>query len=540
MPTFNLIDEEWIPCLMSDGRQRDLSLREALASAHEVRELFDASPLVTAALHRLLLTALLRSLAPRSLSDWTPLWHARRWDEQTVGDYLAQWRHRFDLFDAERPFYQQAGFTTKRATPLKRLGWEFAAGNNATLFDHSVDAVRPEVLAATAARWLVATQSFAASAGKSETLHTKDSPWTRGAVILAQGDNLFETLALNLLSLLKPDFPSFEDDKPAWEEKTPWEAAHDLTPKGLLEYLTWQSRSVRLLPLENGRVRECYFAQGRGLRDSLRNDPMFAYRRDEKLGLIVWQFNEDKAVWRDSHALLNVSTKAPFQLPQATHHIATLARQRVVDRHRLFQLQVMGQALEPGKPTIRFWRNERLPLRVEYLNEPLLLEQLKHALQLAEDTAQVINQAVWRLAKLMLAPNSEATDGSKPSAQTRQPDKKDVQNVVKNFGAAAFYWSRLEPPFKQLLLDLPEDESADEDGEVEYGGREMRRWARTLRDTATEAFRVATRSLDISSRSLKAAATAERLFRSKLRTTLADYLQAETNEPAPETGGTAI
>src|SRR2546428_323752 len=236
-PQFNLIDEPWIPCLMLDGKQRDLTLCEALISAHEVKEVFDPSPLVTAGIYRLLLAIVQRCFPMKGLAEWKTLWAEERLNEQTLTGYLKKWHERFDLFHPDRPFYQQAAITAKKTTPLKRLGWEFAAGNNATLFDHSLDEDRPPIEPAIATRWIIATQCFAASAGRGESgqLHTKDSPLTRGAGILLQGNDLFETLTLNLLNLHKPDFPNFNDDQPVWESNEVWQPEHNQTPNGKLE-----------------------------------------------------------------------------------------------------------------------------------------------------------------------------------------------------------------------------------------------------------------------------------------------------------------
>lgn len=516
-PRFNLVDEPWIPCLMLDGSQRDLSLGDALISAHEVREIFDPSPLVTAGVYRLLLAVEHRCFPATYLVEWKILWTAGKFDKEKTDEYLKQWHERFDLFNQEHPFYQQAGFTAKKTTPLKRLGWEFAAGNNATLFDHSLDEDRPPIEPAMAARWIIATQCFAASAGKSETLHTKDSPMTRGAVILLQGNNLFETLALNLLNLYKPDFPDFNDDAPVWERKECWQPGHNQKPNGKHEYLSWQSRSIRLLPESDGRVCECYFAQGRALADDWRNEPLFAYRRDEKLGLIVWPFNEARAVWRDSHALFNLSGDAPFQIPQGLRHLAALANEGFLDAHRMYQLQILGQSLESGQPTIHFWRQERLPVKIEYLNRTELLENLRQALNLGEEAARKVQQSLWALARLLIAPASD-------SKAARQPDKKDVGNIVDSFGALPHYWSQLESPFKRLLLDLPQDERVDEWGDVYYGEKELPSWARMLQETALQSFRIASRSLDNSTRALKAVAIVEPQLRAKLRETLSAYL----------------
>ncbi len=55
--------------------------------------------------------------------------------------YLERYRERFDFFHPEHPFYQVADFDVPadKLAPVTRLIAEAASGNNATLFDHSVD-----------------------------------------------------------------------------------------------------------------------------------------------------------------------------------------------------------------------------------------------------------------------------------------------------------------------------------------------------------------------------------------------------------------
>src|SRR5712692_7117527 len=107
MPSFNLVDQPWIPCLLPDERKpQDLSLRDTLTRAHEVREVLASSPLVTMALHRLLLAVLHRNFGPRDFNVWKSLWAGGRWDGKVVTEYFAQWHSRFYLFNNGRPFYQ--------------------------------------------------------------------------------------------------------------------------------------------------------------------------------------------------------------------------------------------------------------------------------------------------------------------------------------------------------------------------------------------------------------------------------------------------
>jgi CRISPR system Cascade subunit CasA len=103
----------------------------------------DSSPLVTAALHRLLLAILHRCFGPATPEDWAVLWRGRDkgFPMDRIRSYLLAWRHRFDLFDEARPFYQTAKLRSqKRKAPASKLLPELASGNNATLFDHTCDA----------------------------------------------------------------------------------------------------------------------------------------------------------------------------------------------------------------------------------------------------------------------------------------------------------------------------------------------------------------------------------------------------------------
>lgn len=517
MYSFNLIDKPWIPCIMTDGSQQELNLKETLTRAHEIQEIFAQSPIVTVALHRLLLALVYRNFPFENLDEWEKHWKKQNFCQETIRDYFDKWHDRFDLFHSEWPFYQRARFVTKKATPIKRLGWEFASGNNATLFDHSWDEDQTTVSPALAAQWVLATQAFAASAGKSETLHTKDSPWTRGAIVLMQGDSLFQTLALNLLHFHKLTFQTFED-LPIWEKTQAWQPELNVTPKGILDLLTWQSRSIYLLP--STQIKECYFAQGCSLNDDWSKEPMYSYRKDEKIGLIVWQFQEDKAIWRDCHTLFNFSQTAKYEIPKAIRNIATLIGQDSLDNKRLYKLQLLGQCLQSGQPTVKFWRQERLPIPATYLqeNNKELLDKLEEAIKLAETIGWKINLHLNKLAQLLIASNSDQKEG-------RKPDSKDVNNLVAHFGGTTQYWAQLEPFFKILLVNLPEDKEFDEHQDITYGTKELKQWAEELKKAVVSSFLSVTNSLDTSSRALKAVAKAEEAFLKDINIALSPYLK---------------
>ena len=129
MPTFNLVDQAWIPCdLLSDGRRRELGLRDVLAGARDIREISVPSPLVVVALHRLLLAILHRNFGPENLELWRDIWERGTFEVDRVDAYLERWRRRFELFDSERPFYQVPRMDGAREHPVASLRMKWPPG----------------------------------------------------------------------------------------------------------------------------------------------------------------------------------------------------------------------------------------------------------------------------------------------------------------------------------------------------------------------------------------------------------------------------
>ena len=160
--TFNLIREPWIRCVDLDGQVRVVGLADALASAHKLAEITDESPLVIAALHRLLLAILHRNLGPPDTETWGNLWKQDRFPSELLEAYWTTWESRFNLFDDIYPFYQSASISVNdepRTTAI--LEFHRSSGGNATLADHTTDDRSPVMSPAEAARALITHQTFA-------------------------------------------------------------------------------------------------------------------------------------------------------------------------------------------------------------------------------------------------------------------------------------------------------------------------------------------------------------------------------------------
>jgi len=260
---------------------------------------------------------------------------------------------------------------------------------------------------------------------------------------------------------------------------------------------------------------------------------MMAYRRDEEAGLIRWALNEKRSIWRDCHTLVDVSPNAPFQLPRVLGRLEQLLRDGFFDRRQRYRLSVLGQRLKSGQPTIEFWRHERLPLPLAYLQDAGLRDLLRQAIAAAEDVGQVFRKYAIRapdkdkpmkspmavLAEILLASESDMAHG-------RDPDGNDVQKLIDGLAVEQAYWAQFEPLFGQFMERLASVPNQEREAELSA-------WAHVVRNAAFAAFDGATHCMDSSARTLKAVAKATRTFNYTLRLLLTPYqIEEETYEPA--------
>jgi CRISPR system Cascade subunit CasA len=500
--SFNLIDEPWIPCIDLQGNSAERGIRDTLASAHELKEVYDESPLVTISIYRLLLAILHRVFGPDSADMWLAFWEQGAWDAIQLDDYLDAWYERFDLFhpDPVYRFYQAEPDETYK--PRSVIHLIHSQGNNPTLFTHDTDEMVLGYTPAEVARALLASQSCYLGGLLRPGKSSPGSPCARGINFLSQGRNLFETLVLNWFPY--PDegvFHNQVDDKPAWEMDDPFNAnrqalkvrvKEEVLPLGYLDFLTWQNCRLWLsLPGEDGLVREVRIGLGNlKLHWSVTN-PLYHYRRAQTRdpsGLKFLRFSEGRALWRDSAALLQHRAPDDYQPPYAVTWLANLLIGMGMELpHQGYA--AYGMSTDQAK--VFFYRHEQMPLPSDYLEENRL-EDLVFALQAAENTARKTRGAAMRLAELVLSETADQKEG-------RKPDSKDMTALVEHWGVMRDYWGALEPAFWELVTVLP--------GHTEQA---LTGWEETLKHTAWETLRRAEALAGDDTKALKAAAVASR------------------------------
>jgi CRISPR system Cascade subunit CasA len=433
---FNLIDEAWIPCLMLETNEtKDLSLFEALSEAHKIKEIVHNSPLVVVSLHRLLLAILHRNFGPKSFDEWKQFWQKGSWDTEKLGDYFEKNKDRFNLFDEERPFYQYPEITKKGGKeadilPIEALMQESATGNNATLFDHSFEAEPKSCSYAEAARYLITRHSFSFAGGVSFPFNFSNGMLVSGFSVLATGRNLFETLALNLVIYHRDKpIPIQDDDEditdvPFWEREELVQATEKdkdgTIPLGYLDYLTWQSRRIKLIKdEETEQVKYCQLQQNFKLKEPTPIfDPFKVYVKGES-GFYPLNLREDKSFWRSSHTILQQATSIDNRSSLFSHlkKVQSMIANGEIEGLKNHAFSIFGVIND--KANVKSWTHEKLPIPLVYMNDNELLNDLETAINFAEEMSGVLKFAMKILAD-------------------------ELESDANSFPAMSLYWASLE------------------------------------------------------------------------------------------------
>jgi CRISPR system Cascade subunit CasA len=503
--SFDLTSRPWLPCERLDGGVVELSTRDALADAHRLRGLADPSPLVMAALHRHLLAVLHRVVAgPRTMKEWATMAGAGSFEVGLVDAYLGSVRERMDLFHPTHPFAQTAGLIEQfPSDPIDMLTLERSSwGVARALFQHRAPDYRAAMTPGAAARALLAHHAFATGGlvkKPNEPTAATAAPLVRAAVVVLRGDTLFKTLVANLLrydptqALPIAGDPS---DLPSWEQaplprQLRMAQEPRRLPRGWLDLLTWTSRRIQLVR-EGAEVTGYVRAVGQGLSEDAPQDPMVAYRRDEKRGFVSLGLNPDRAFWRNANAFFEAGREgAGFARPKAIDQAIRREAEQVLGTGATYSLELYGLSAFQSKVDVV--RAERVSAAVRFFDDDDARDVVKRALERAEKAVEALKTALRSYARHMLSQGSRAPEG------------KDIGAFVTYLGAEPAVWSALGVAFDVFLRGLG--------GGVEIA---LASFVEETLLVVNQAFARAVASADGTARSLKARALAERSLREGL------------------------
>jgi CRISPR system Cascade subunit CasA len=486
-PSFNLIDEVWIPVRTLDGKSLNVGLKEALTQPHQFSNIDTTHPTQALAILRLLLAVAHRAVGPGRLEDRAAL--VDEWPADAIDRYLQQWRPRFFLHHQSTPFMQVAALrevAELRPRPWTVLAVERASGNNRTLFDHTVDEQLEPIDDPELLRQFLAHLQFAPG-GLVKALRTSAS---RGAACgllctATLGRNLQHTIALNLL----PQSPYEHGlDQAAWEHSAPeldaLRSGATVVPAGPAQRYTFMSRAVLLGTEEGSRRHIARYAEGLVMAASPTADPMAALRLTGK-GPVPVLLREDRSFWRDLQAM----TAAEGNQPPATVKTALAIRLETGHSEPL-TLLAGGFLPDQAKPVM--WRLEERRVPPALLTIGGATARLIPALRAAEAVGRALDSAIRLLAEAWKQGDGE-----------RLPDKASVNALAKQLNGLPRFWQHLEPEFWRFIDRL--GKGGDPDAALST-------WSRALQDAARRTWRASTAQLGASARAQAAAARADHAF----------------------------
>lgn len=280
---FNLLDEPWIRVIQPDCSVKEVSLTDALVNAHTYCDLRGELATQDIAVLRLLL-AVLHTVFERVDADgnpsplkspgdiltrWKTLWNLGHFPAEPIQTYLNGQHEKFWLFHPERPFWQIPVATKGTLYGAKKLNGTISESENKIrLFSMLSGGEKDELSYSEAARWLLYVNAYDDTSAKASKEYKeqkkeaeKESPgvgWLgKLGLISAVGNNLFETLMLNLTLLRRPNNNEkwSQENYPCWEQPEPnvGERVKISMPDNAAQLLTLQSRRL-ILHRANGKV----------------------------------------------------------------------------------------------------------------------------------------------------------------------------------------------------------------------------------------------------------------------------------------------
>ncbi|HEX6937945.1 MAG TPA: type I-E CRISPR-associated protein Cse1/CasA [Longimicrobiales bacterium] len=478
MATYNLITQPWIRVRSQDGALRPLGLRDALVRAHELAAVEHPIPIVEAGVWRLLVALVLDIFPADRLRHLVALLEQGRFPEEAVDEYFDRHAAAFDLFSPTRPFLQDADAGGPEK-PVAALLPSQPSGTNVVHWHHGHEndfAIGP----AEAAGLLAAIAPFmtAGGAGLSPSINGAP-PW----YVMIEGPTLFHSILLNVWAA-RPR--SVECGVPAWRRETPLETRKRRQSATLAESLTWQPRSIRLLPGPGGRcalsgsdcdvlVRRMHFMKGESC-DFEWTDPNVGYVT-ARSGRTPVRPREDRAPWRDLGplALLQEAQKEDLRIQRP--EIITQFGRLVTEYPSLglpdLRLRLYGMRTD-GKMKVFEWYRDELHLPAQVSHRKPVQEKLVDAIEEAEKAQGALGYALSTAVTVPIRSDSKS--------ELFTPDSQKEALIR---AARRQYWAALEDPFRRLALELgalhPEDDARD----VE---RAQEGWRETIRRTALDAF----------------------------------------------------
>lgn len=462
--TFNLLREPWILVMNEDGSTQELGLIETFERACEIRRLAGELPTQDIAVLRLLLAilhAVYGRYAPNgtyapifddgsgsvmiadALTRWQALWDSGRLAHHILHEYLEKYEDRFWLFHPERPFYQVPNLTSGTVYDAAKLNGEVnKSGNKERLFSPRSGDHKYSLSFAEAARWLIHINGFDDSSNKPTrgmNLPAVGTGWLgKLGLVVAVGNNLFETLMFNLV-FLQDGNKLWKDGKAVWElDKVRTAERSEIPhPKNPAELLTLQSRRIRLVR-DGDRVIQ-FRAQGGDFfkEENAFVEQMTVWKKEnqEQEIYLPKQHNVSRQVWRDFASLF--VNKEGQHSPGVVSWLKQLKFRKFIP-HTHFKFQIAAIEYDAKKSSFADVFSDGISFHADVLNTEHLGEAwIDRILHEIETTELLVQQTSWFARYIAEAIGGKDSDIRRMSGEARMQ---------------AYF--RLDRPFRQWLESI--------------------------------------------------------------------------------------
>lgn len=477
---FNLLDEPWVRVMDGDCNVVELSLKDTIINAHKYKSLKGELPTQDIAVMRLIL-AVLHTIFSRvdengeeesidskkdALKRWKALWDKGKFSEKAVCEYFEKWHERFWLFHPDRPFGQVSGLKSGTYCTSAKLNGEISESSKKIRLFASYSGEEKQLLTySQTARWLLYLNSYADTSLKpkskgpnGEKLPSAKRGWLGqlGMVYLI-GDNLFETLMLNLVMINSGEVQS--EQNPIWEQDSisTAERVEITTPDNLAELYTVQFRRLLLERKEN-LVSGCLVLAG----DFFGDDTAF------KEPMTIWTSKNDnyfpklhdstKQMWREFSTLYIEKDNNVSGVVKWYQMICTQFNMMKQIRTAIVSL-IYDEAQASSLPVIDIF-SDSLSMYTSLLSEAG--NNWRNDIEIEIEKCDKLASAISFLARNIYI----ASGGSDASTES-----------AGNLAKAQLYY-RLDKPFREWLRNTNPDDDSESKADI------IKRWQDTAMKTA--------------------------------------------------------
>ncbi len=418
------------------------------------------------------------------------------------------------MFDEQYPFYQVPDLDEKSVTTVAKLAPHLSSGNNATLFNHSCDKFPKKITSAQAARGILAIQNFdlggLVGPYKSKRFSNTDKSakaanLARAAMIIISSKTLYKTLILNLVkynTALNIPYDFRGDDKPVWERKL-YTLPEERLPNGLVDWYTWQSRVIKLIPDRDGYISEIIFMKGESLPKGFHRknfETMVAFRKTKLADpWLAIGFNEKRVIWRNSNALFQ--TNEASIKPKTIDWISELQFESIIAPD---DYPIMLFGCSSDKASFKLWRKETLPFNPKQLSNNDFTSFLDDALNITEK----VSQALWSGLNALfinLISDIHQKNQNKPKLDKKDTDR--LKKKIENSNIEQQFWAELSLEFKNILI-----KAFDNPKSVD-----IKDWKKEIKKKGAKILERYIKSSNFDSRSLKAGILAQKRYYWRLK-----------------------